>query len=98
MLVAEADGDEVVGWIHVFIRRGLLSSDDAEIGGLIVDERSRGRGIGRLLLERAEAWAMERRCEAVRVRSNVKRADAPAFYAAAGYREIKQQRVLAKSL
>ena len=98
VLVAESNRGEVVGWIHAFKRRGLLSSDDAEIGGLIVDERFRGRGVGRTLVAGAEDWAAVQGCGAIRVRSNVKRMGAPAFYAAAGYHEIKQQRVLTKAL
>ena len=46
----------------------------------------------------AEAWARERGCLAVRVRSNVVRERAHAFYRREGFREIKTQQVLEKEL
>ena len=43
--VAEMTGDGLVGWVHVY-RHELLEMDPfAEIGGLIVGEAYRGRGI-----------------------------------------------------
>src|SRR5690242_5210686 len=61
----------VVGWVHVY-RVPLLETDDhAEIGGLVVAEGLRGRGIGRALMRAAEAWAGDRGCAAMRVRSQV---------------------------
>ena len=97
-LVAENDDGQVVGWVHIFISRLLESDPCAEIGGLVVDERHRSSGIGRLLMRRAESWARARRCRTVRLRSNVIRKEAHAFYLHLGYRIIKTQHAFEKKL
>lgn len=98
IFVAETPQARVIGWVHVFIRQLLVTGRDAEVGGLIVDERFRQSGVGAMLLKQAERWASQRHCTAMRVRSNVVRDDAPNFYARAGYTTIKTQRVFHKIL
>ncbi len=98
VLVAEQPGGEVVGWIHVFVSRTVEIDPQAEIGGLVVDDGCRSQGVGRLLLERAEAWAHEKGCRDVTLRSNVTREGAHAFYEAHGYSVIKTQRAFRKNL
>jgi len=97
LLVADVDG-RVAGWIQVSLPRIFETSKSAEIAGLVVDSAERGRGIGRRLVDAAVAWAAERGCVAVRVRSNVIRERAHAFYVREGFREVKTQRVLEKKL
>ena len=97
VLVAESEG-RVVGWIQVLVSVVFESPRQAEIAGLVVDETARGAGIGALLVAEAERWARERRCEVIRVRSNVIRERAHAFYRRAGFGEIKVQRVFEKPL
>src|SRR5437773_1670307 len=48
--VAETLGDGVAGWAHVFEHRVLESDAMAEVGGLIVGQRFRGLGVGKLLM------------------------------------------------
>ena len=88
--VAEVDG-RVAGWIHVCSHRPLESEPSAEIAGLVVDESRRGRGIGRLLVEAALAWARRQGYAGIRVRSNVVRADAHRFYEGLGFQRVKTQ-------
>ena len=95
ILVAEAD-DRVEGWIQVSLPRIFETPRQAEIAGLIVDESARSGGIGRQLVAAAETWAHEQGCRAIRVRSNVIRERAHAFYEREGFREIKTQKVLEK--
>jgi len=97
LLVAEADG-RVAGWVQVSQSRVFETPLQAEVAGLVVDEAFRGRGIGKRLLAEAERWARERGCGALRVRSNVIRERAHAFYRREGFGEIKTQRVLEKRL
>jgi GNAT superfamily N-acetyltransferase len=97
VFVAEAEG-QVVGWVHVYAITTVESCAHAEIGGLVVDEAHRGRGIGRALMERAEAWARDAGLAAMRLRSNVIRAEAHAFYARIGYAPVKTQKVFEKAL
>ena len=88
----------LAGWLQVSLPRIFESPRQAEIAGLVVDEEHRGRGIGPALLRQAEAWAQERGCTVLRVRSNVVRERAHGFYRREGFGEIKTQRVFEKKL
>lgn len=92
------DRETVVGWIHLYVYTTLESDSSVEIGGVVVDERARRRGIGHLLMTEAERWAKSRSCSRIRLRSNVTRADAHAFYGSLGYRTSKTQYRLEKIL
>ena len=89
--VAVDESGAVVGWIHVYGNRLLESEPDAEIGGLVVDESVRGRGVGTVLVAAAEAWARERGYPVVSVRSNIVRKEAHEFYQERGYGVVKTQ-------
>lgn len=89
---------KIVGWIHVYLCPLLIADLGAEIGGLVVDEAHRSRGIGAQLVQEAEKWARARGCEGLTVRANVVRQRAHAFYRRMGFREVKVQRVFSKSL
>ncbi len=97
LLVAESNG-RVEGWIQVSMPRIFETPRQAEIAGLIVDETARGAGIGRRLVAAAEDWARARGCRAIRVRSNVVRERAHAFYEREGFVGLKTQRVFEKPL
>ncbi len=90
--VAEGAGGEVLGWVDLLIERALVSGNEVEITGLVVDESCRGQGVGRRLMEHAEQWARDRGCRSVRLRSNVVRAEAHAFYERLGYSVFKTQK------
>ncbi len=95
--VACADAN-VLGWIDIAIARHLASDARVEIGGLVVAEEARGRGIGRLLVAEAEKWATERGLASVLVRSQIKRDDAHRFYLREGYARTKTSAVFTKDL
>jgi GNAT superfamily N-acetyltransferase len=97
LFVAEADG-VVVGWVQVFIRVPLMQDSEVEVGGLVIDENYRRRGVGRLLMQRAEQWAHEKGCRTVYLRSNVIRKDAHLFYEKLGYKVVKTQTAFRKIL
>ncbi len=97
VFVAEAGG-QVVGWVHVHIYRLLVDDPEAEIGGLVVDEQARGRGVGAALMQAAESWAKEKGCASVYLRSNVIRTQAHEFYKRLGYTIVKSQYAFRKAL
>ena len=96
-VAVEADG-QVVGWIHVYLCPQVITDREAQIGGLVVDETHRSRGVGTRLVQEAEDWARARGCGGLTVRTNVVREHAHAFYRRLGFREVKVQRVFHKSL
>jgi putative acetyltransferase len=64
----------------------------AEIHRLYIDPRARGRGLGRLLVERLEEWAWAR-VPAMKLWSDVRLTHAHGLYAKLGYRLTGQRRL-----
>ncbi len=98
VLVACLEGSKVVGWIDVGIVFHLQSGAYCELGGLVVAEAVRSKGIGRELVAAAEQWAASRGLKKVLVRSNAKRTDAHRFYLRENYRMVKTSAVFEKRL
>jgi GNAT superfamily N-acetyltransferase len=98
LLLVARRGGRAAGWLQVSRTRIFETPDSAEIAGLVVDEAQRGHGIGPRLLRAAEEWARRSGCLTLRVRSNVIRDRAHAFYVREGYGEIKRQKVFEKIL
>ena len=97
VVIAELEG-QPVGWVHAAIWEDIESEPFVVIGGLVVDRNHRGQGVGRVLMQQAEKWALEQGCSIVRVWSSSVRVDAHRFYQRLGYRHIKTQHSFAKSL
>ncbi len=98
LFVAEGAGGEVLGWAAVESRLLLETGTFAELTGLVVDSGARGGGAGRALVAAAEAWARAGGQHVLRVRSNVVRRQARAFYERLGYAVIKSQNVFQRAL
>ena len=98
VFVAVNGASVVIGWTHVAPRLNIEEEPFAELAGLVVGDRARGRGVGALLLHAAEDWAREQGYARLRVRSNVLRERAHGFYRREGYVERKRQVVFEKPL
>src|SRR5277367_847737 len=96
--VAEEKSAGVVGWIHVSTMPLVEVPSRAEVNGLVVDKKIRGRGTGWALLQAAEDWARKHDCKHMSVRSNVIRHRAHAFYKRHNYEHHKTQKAFRKSL
>jgi GNAT superfamily N-acetyltransferase len=96
--VAESPEGELIGWIHVSTTPLLEVERRAEVNGLVVDETTRSRGAGAVLLAAAENWARGKRCKGMSVRSNVLRERAHGFYLRNGYEHYKTQKAFRKGL
>jgi len=97
IFIAELD-HQVVGWIHVYLCPLLISGFQAQLGGLVVHEDFRCRGIGKELLQQAEYWARSRGCLYLSVLSNITRIETHQFYEDLDYQKIKTELVLRKKL
>jgi GNAT superfamily N-acetyltransferase len=98
VFVADSGDGRIAAWVGVFVQHTVESDACVEVSGLVVDEHCRSRGVGFRLLERAEHWAREKGCRAVRLRSNVIRGRAHAFYERHGYEHVKTQKAFRKNL
>ena len=79
-------GGVVVGLATVHSRAVLHSARlVAQLTALVVPPSARGRGIGRALVARAEAWARDHGAERLVVTTALHRADAPRFYERLGF-------------
>lgn len=89
---------KIIGWIHAFKTTRLETKTFVEIGGLIVDENFRGKGVGKILVNKIKDWCIEQKITSLRVRSNTKRLEAHNFYLNLGFSESKQQKVFESKL
>lgn len=86
------DNKKITGWIGVAKIIMIESAPYCEINGLVVDEDYRGKGIGKILIEKAKQWGREKALATMRVRCNVKRTETHSFYTHLGFTEIKEQK------
>jgi GNAT superfamily N-acetyltransferase len=83
--VAVGENGEALGLIALAAHAVLHAAGPVGlITALVVADAARGRGVGRLLVERAKEWAAARGCVRLIVTSGEQRADAHAFYVACG--------------
>ncbi|MER6943722.1 GNAT family N-acetyltransferase [Nonomuraea sp. NPDC000554] len=86
VFVAELSG-EIVGFVSVTEQAHFTGELDGYIGELAVSSRHEGRGIGKQLVEAAEAWARSRGRARVGLETGAANARARRFYASLGYQE-----------
>jgi GNAT superfamily N-acetyltransferase len=96
--VALSAGGEVMGFIDLNYRCIMVNDSTAEICGLVVDERARGKGYGTALIRQAEIWAKAQGASEIALRSNIIRKEAHAFYESLGFSSYKQALVFRKNL
>ena len=87
--------NNVIGSVCVLLDARLAEGIYAEVVSLIVSENDRRKGIGKVLVEKAENWA-RKRVNKIRVRANEIRESTHSFYISQGYKEIKTQKIFIK--
>ena len=85
--------ENIIGWIHGLYSLRVETDSFIEIGGLVIDENYRKKGIGRMLVEQLIEWSNFKKCNKIRVRCNTIRKDAHEFYKNIGFIEIKEQKI-----
>ena len=98
LFVAQDAGRAILGWIHVQVTYLLETDPRAEIWGLVVAESARRSGVGRLLVNAAEDWAVKQGLTVIAVRSNLLRVEAHTFYERLGFEAVKNQKAYRKKL
>lgn len=92
------DNGQVLGLIHAFERAALEKPREAVVQSLVVHNCARKRGIGKVLMAAAHAWARERGLEHVVLHTRIHREDARAFYEHLGYERAATAHLMRKSL
>jgi GNAT superfamily N-acetyltransferase len=92
------DGQKISGLMHVYERPALEKPRAAVVQSLVVEERARKTGVGRLLMGAAEVWARERGLHYVVLHTRIDRGDAHAFYERIGYTRVATAHLMSKQL
>jgi GNAT superfamily N-acetyltransferase len=85
LMVAE-QGGRIIALCHTYARPALDKPPEAVVQALVVDQASRGSGVGKIMMTAAEKWAEDRGFTSVTLASHVSRSDAHAFFESIGYR------------
>ena len=85
--------NKIIGWIGAAEALQIESAPFCEIRGLVVDEKYRGKGVGKLLIEKVKQWSKESGNTTLRLRTNMIRKEAHLFYQHLGFKEVKEQKV-----
>jgi GNAT superfamily N-acetyltransferase len=96
--VADPRSQPLTGWIHVYGVQTLVSTPYAEIGGIVVEQTVRRRGVGQAILRAAEEWATANGFPEVRLRSGVHREEAHLFYERVGYERSRASYMFRRKL
>ena len=83
--------ENVVGYIHVEKYNTLYFETMANILGLAVSGKYRRHGVGKVLVDKAERWALDNDISLMRLNSGSSRSGAHKFYRRLGYGSEKDQ-------
>jgi GNAT superfamily N-acetyltransferase len=89
VFVVEIPDGPIVGWVHAYLRWLLISGLSVEVGGIVIQEAYRRRGLGKRLLQQIEIWARSQGCKKVSLYSGMQRDIAHLFYPEIGYTRVK---------
>ena len=85
VFVAEGDG-QIIGFLHLYERPAFDKPPEVIVQAIVVDQRLRGTGIGKTIMNMAEHWALERGYSSIALTSNISLSGAHSFYNRLGYK------------
>lgn len=88
LLVCE-ENENILGWIHAECVEDLIEEDKAEIKAVVVEENSRGNGVGRALITSVEKWAKTYHLHTIYLSCNILRTRTHKFYQREGFTDFK---------
>jgi GNAT superfamily N-acetyltransferase len=92
------DNDLIQGWIHLEIVEDLIEENKVEIKALVVEENSRGHGIGKALIEAAEKWGKTYQLHTIYLNCNILRERTHVFYQREGFTKYKSSLFFEKKI
>ncbi len=101
VLLAEDDPGRPIAFVELSLRayaEGCQSDNVAYVEGWYVTPETRGRGVGRALIEAAEDWARRRGCTELASDAQLDNAASAAAHEALGFSEVGQIRCFRKVL
>jgi GNAT superfamily N-acetyltransferase len=98
LLVAENEDGEIVAFAHAHETATLMTGRRAELNAIVVDESSRGAGIGKSLMAGAEKWVRSRGLDKLRLGTRSSRTDTHEFYKKIGFSIDKEWLVFSKKV
>jgi N-acetylglutamate synthase-like GNAT family acetyltransferase len=85
------EGERVVGLVGLHVMPVIEREPLGRVTAIVVTEGERRGGIGRALMERAEAEARRQGCERLEVTTADRRSEAHAFYRGLGFEEASRR-------
>lgn len=90
--------NEVLGWMSLYKRMRIEDTGFLQVAALVTDEKVRGQGLGKSLMNYAEFRAKELHLPFVGLHSSMKRKEAHRFYEGMGYLKAKESYFFKKDL
>lgn len=98
MFLVYEENRNILGWIHLEQVEDLIEEDKAEVKALVVEENSRGSGVGKALMEAAEKWAKTYQLHTIYLNCNILRERTHKFYTREGFVNYKTSRFFEKKI
>lgn len=97
-LLVYEENENILGWIHLERITTLVEVERAKINAIVVDENSRGNGVGKALIASAEKWAKTNHLHTIFLSCNILRERTHDFYTREGFVKKKTSHFFEKKI
>ena len=98
LILAVDESKTILGWIQIEICNFILIEKCANIKGLFIDKKFRGRKIGKMLINQAYNWAKQNNCTGITISTHKSRIDSHDFYTHIGFKNLNVHSTYYKAL